>query len=108
MHLTSEERRIHQSHEDAREREACGEEPEVACCECEADAGGDRQEPHLIEGLAYCTPCALKECVRILGLDGSDVERRGAARLEVLEVIGAAAGELESDLRAAIRAGKAA
>lgn len=106
--LTANDRRALQSHEDAREREACGEEPEVACCECGGEAGGDRLDPHLVEGRAYCSPCALAECVRILYLDGSVMERRGAARLEVLEVIGAAANELESQLRTALRAGKAA
>lgn len=104
--LTSSERRIFQSHEDARERAACGEEPEVACEECEAGLDEDRE--HVLEGITYCASCALHRASTLYGLDKLWAARPAAERLEVLEVLGAAANELEGELRSAIRAGKAA
>ena len=107
MHLTTNERRIHQSHEDAREREACGEEPEIACAEC--DDALDEEKAHTLEGITYCATCALHQgAVMFHMLDKLWAGRPAKERLECLEVIGAAANELEGQLRTAIRAGKAA
>lgn len=100
--LSHAERRIHESHEAARERDAEGAEPEIACQECEAELDEDRV--HTLEGITYCATCALHQgAVMFHMLDKRWAARPAAERLECLEVIGAAASELESALRAEIR-----
>ncbi len=100
--LSHTERRIHQSHETAREREAEGEEPEVACQECEAEL--DEGHVHSLAGITYCADCGLHAAaVEFHDLEKLWPTRTAAFRLEVLEVMGAAANELESELRAELR-----
>ena len=102
MHLSQAERSIHESHENAREREACGREPDVTCQECEAEI--DEDHAHSLEGITYCAGCALHAAaVEFHDLEKLWPGRPAAFRLEVLEVMGAAANELESALRAELR-----
>ncbi len=107
MLMTTDTKRIHQSYEDAREREAEGTEPEVACQEREAEL--DEDHAHSLEGITYCAGCALHRAATLFhDLEKLWPKRTAAFRLEALEVMGAAAGELESELRRQVRAGKAA
>ncbi len=81
--LSHTERRIHESYEAARERDAEGSEPEIACQECEEVL--DENHAHSLEGITYCAGCALHRAATLFhDLEKMWAARPAAERLEAL------------------------
>lgn len=104
--MTSDERRIFESYEHAREQQAAGVEPDISCARCEDEL--DESTAHILGGETLCADCVLD---RIFDARFDKSRWAKVSRpewLEMLEVLGAAANELESSLRRVLRAtGKA-
>ncbi len=105
MLMTPNEKKILTQHEAARELQEVGLPPDVACTYCEE--GLHEGNVHVLGGETFCAGCALDEVTR-LRLAATWSSLTPAQRLEAFEVLGAAANELESQLRGELReAGKA-
>lgn len=103
MHLTTDERRIHIAHEDAREAAATGapKEAGVECTYCEAEL--EESDVHLVKGEAFCASCALDEAARLRADATAWKALRLDLQIEVLEAFQSAAAEVETAVRAEMR-----
>jgi len=107
MLMTPNEKKILTQHEAARELQEVGlsAQADITCTYCEEGIEGKRV--HTLGGEAFCAMCAIDEVFRLRSAaTWAGLEPK--LRLEVWEVLGAAANELESQLRAELRTGKVA
>ena len=102
--MTPSEKRILTQHEAARELQEVGLQPDVTCTYCEE--GLDEGRAHVLGGETFCALCAIDEIYRLRSAaTWAGLEPK--LRLEVWEVLGAAANELEAQLRTELRTVKA-